>query len=297
MGDRALNAGLIAKYADLQHVIIADYNTQFQCARATWLTTLKDPLSLEALFGVNAPQLLFLYAVVIAASVLRSFTGFGFALAAVPGFSWVLAPTDAVVLSAGLALAISFMGLGTYWGLVSFKSMRPMLLMSVLGTVIGASLLSFISVKLFQLLIAVSIFVACTALTQVKASQPFRCPTLGWIAGLSSGLMNGALAIPGPPVIVFALLTQPDPARSRALLMTFFMLSALVALCTFTVSGFVRLPTIYLFLAVLPVLYLSNKVGYVLFSRYSGLFYRRIAMLALLAMGASILVRVVWFSH
>jgi len=251
---------------------------------------------LEALFSVDATQLLIVYAIVIVASVLRSFTGFGFALAAVPGFSWVLAPTDAVVLSAALALAISFMGLRTYWGLVSFKSMRPMLVMSVLGTVIGASLLSFISVKLFQLLIAVSIFVACTALTQVKASKPFRSPTLGWIAGLSSGLMNGAIAIPGPPVIVFALLTQPDPARSRALLMTFFMVSALVALCTFTVSGFVRLPIIYLFLAVLPVLYLSNKVGYVLFRRFSGMFYRRIAMLVLLAMGASILVRVVWFS-
>ena len=53
-------------------------------------------------------QILLIWAGVVFASVLRAFTGFGFALAVVPVLAVFLAPAEVVVLAASLALVLGF---------------------------------------------------------------------------------------------------------------------------------------------------------------------------------------------
>ncbi|MFK7734334.1 MAG: sulfite exporter TauE/SafE family protein [Pseudomonadales bacterium] len=249
---------------------------------------------MESLIGVSPVELALVFIVVAIASLLRSFTGFGFALAAVPGFSLIFPPTDAVVLSASLALTISLFSLPTYWQDASIKPMLPMLTAAVLATFVGASLLSYISVRTFQLLVSASIFFALFGLLLNRSSSRRRSLPLECVAGAASGLMNGVLAIPGPPVIAYAMLTQPDPVRSRAMLMVFFMLSGFIALVSFSFAGFVRKEIFLLFVLSLPTLYVFDKLGYVLFLRYSDKFYRTVAMWLLFVMGLSIGVNA-WF--
>lgn len=243
---------------------------------------------MESLVGVSQVELALVFLVVAIASLLRSFTGFGFALAAVPGFSLIFPPTDAVVLSASLALCISFFSLPTYWQDASIKPMAPMLGMAALTTFIGAALLSYISVRMFQVLISAAIFLALFGLMLNKPSGGQQSTLLQCIAGAASGLMNGVLAIPGPPVIAYAMLTQPDPRRSRAMLMVFFMLSALIGLVSYFFAGFVRGEMLLVFLFALPTLYVFDKLGYALFLRYSNEFYRTASMWLLFGMGISI---------
>ena len=52
----------------------------------------------EFLHNITFAEASIIWIVVILAAVLRSFTGFGFALAAVPAFSLFLSPIQAVVL-------------------------------------------------------------------------------------------------------------------------------------------------------------------------------------------------------
>jgi hypothetical protein len=65
------------------------------------LQTLTDML---ANFG--AQQLILIWIVVVFSAVLRAFTGFGFALAAVPAFSLLMAPTPPCIW--GIIWAIDF---------------------------------------------------------------------------------------------------------------------------------------------------------------------------------------------
>ena len=113
-------------------------------------------------------------------------------------------------------------------------------------------------------------------------------PGLGGMAGLLSGLLNGAFAIPGPPVIVYAMATEPDPARSRALLLTFFLFSSTVALGAYTAAGFVTPLSPWLFLLAFPAMYVGDKVGYHLFHRFGTAFYRRVALAVLFSVGVGI---------
>jgi hypothetical protein len=226
--------------------------------------------------------------VIILAAVLRAFTGFGFGLAAVPVFSLFMPPTQAVVLSTSLALAISLLTVRTYWGKYPLRPMVPMLLMSLVGTGCGVLILKSISGEQFQLYIGIAVIVACGALAFYHPGRIRPGGILSGAAGLVSGLLNGAFAIPGPPVIIYAMATEPEPSRSRSLLLTFFLFSASVALAVFAVAGFVTPISPGLFLLAFPAMYVGDKVGYRLFHRFGTVLYRRVALVVLFAVGAGI---------
>ena len=204
-----------------------------------------------------------------------------------------LPPAEAVVLSSSLVLAISLLSLRSYWGVVSLREIAPLISMSWLGTMVGVAVLTGISVALFQLWVGLSVLFACIGITVSRPARPWNSRLLTWGTGLLSGLMNGALAIPGPPMIIYAMLTEFEPRRSRALLMTFFMISAFLALVSYAVAGMVNLQTLGYFALAFPMLYLGDKLGATLFLRFGDAFYRRAALFGLAAIGVTLTLRAV----
>ena len=245
----------------------------------------------ELIAAVGLLQLALVAAVVVLAAVLRAFTGFGFALAAVPVFSLLMSPAQAVVLSASLAFAISLLTIRTYWGSYPLTAMAPLLAMALAGTGVGVLVLTALSGEQFQLYIGVAVLLACLALTFYRSGRLRPGPWRGAAAGVVSGLLNGAFAIPGPPVILYAMATEPDPARSRSLLLTFFLFSSAGALVMYAVAGLVTTLSLWLFLLAFPAMYVGDKIGYRLFHRHGTTLYRRVALAALYAVGVGIILK------
>ena len=96
---------------------------------------------LEAIVGIGLAPLALIWAATVAAAILRSFTGFGFALAAVPSFAFFLTPSQAVVLSASLSLAVGLQTWPQHAGKVALRPLWPLYLMAVVGTIVGATVL------------------------------------------------------------------------------------------------------------------------------------------------------------
>ena len=241
--------------------------------------------------SVEPQQLAFVLLAVLVAAVLRAFTGFGFGLAAVPVFALFMPPTEAVVLSSSLTFAISLFSLRTYWGAYPVSSLSPMLVMALVGTAIGVTLLDRLGERQFQLWVGIAVIATCLVLTRYRPRPRKPAVGTGGAAGLLSGVLNGAFAMPGPPVIVYALATQPDPAQSRSMLMTFFLFAAALALILYAVAGFFTPATPWLFILAFPLMLLGDRVGYALFHRFAGRFYRRVAVLVLLALGVAVTIR------
>jgi uncharacterized membrane protein YfcA len=238
--------------------------------------------------SIGVAQMLAIWLTLIAASLLRAFTGFGFALAAVPVLSLFVLPTEAVVLACALTLFANLSSLHSYRNDYPLRGVLPLAAMSVCGTAFGVTLLSGFSVAEFQLWIGIGVLAACVLLTlyHPRPRRPGAAETA--VVGLLSGVMNGVFAIPGPPVIIYAMATEPEPHRSRALLMWFFMLSAVIALVTFAVAGYVTQRALWLFLLATPAMLIGDKVGITLFRRHGGAIYRRLALVLLYLIGISI---------
>ncbi len=225
---------------------------------------------------------------ILFAAILRSFTGFGFALAAVPIFSLFLSQVQSAVLCVTLSLGIGVITLPTYWDKNCFKPLVPLLLLSLIGTPIGALLLIDLPPRFFKLGIGICVVTSCVFLAFCRPKKTpgktFR-PVSGSIAGLLSGLLNGAFAIPGPPIIIYVMATETEPMRSRSMMIIFFTFSSFLALTTYTLNGFVSLQSIYLFLFSMPVMYFGDRLGYLLLKRFGTTLYRWLSFITLFIIG------------
>ena len=237
---------------------------------------------------------------ILFAAILRSFTGFGFALAAVPIFSLFLSPVQSTVLCVTLSLGIGLITLPSYWDKNSVKPLFPLLLMACIGTPLGSLLLINLPLRFFKLGIGICVVISCVFLAfcrpQKTPRQTFR-PITGNIAGLLSGFLNGAFAIPGPPIIIYIMATEIEPMRSRSMMITFFTLSSVLALTTYMINGFVTLQSISLFLFSLPAMYLGDTLGFLLLKRFGTTLYRRLSFMTLFAIGVISLMQALGLNH
>lgn len=248
-------------------------------------------MTLETLAGVTALELALIWLATAGAALLRAFTGFGFALAAVPVYAFFLPPTEVVVLCASLAVVLGVQTLPQYIHAVEPQRQWPVFLLALPGTLLGASLLRGLDADQFRLALGAVTVIASLVLARFHPARRDLHTGLRAATGLASGLLNGAFAVPGPPVIVYIMATESDPARSRAFMIGFFSCSALLGLVTFAAFGWVTVQSLVLAALAYPAMFAGDRIGFRLFRSHGGTHYRRIAIAACLAIGVAIILR------
>jgi uncharacterized membrane protein YfcA len=189
-------------------------------------------------------------------------------------------------LAATLTIAVSSTSYKEWWGKFPVDQFTPMILGSLAGTAVGVYLLSGMSRSEFQLWIGLSVMGATLATALIKPSNTVSVPksvTAG--TGIASGLMNGAFAIPGPPVVVYAMAVISDPAAARAFLMAFFFASNVLAVVMFTVADMVTATPLLLLVLAFPMSFIGDQLGHRAFHRFGGNSYRPVALVVALALG------------
>ncbi|MBN9528619.1 MAG: sulfite exporter TauE/SafE family protein [Alphaproteobacteria bacterium] len=230
-------------------------------------------------------------AAIVFAAVLRGFTGFGFALAAVPLVSLAIAPRQAVPMVILQQLLLGLIDGVRAWRDCDRRSVLQMAAGSVVGVPAGILALDLLSGTVTRMAIA-GIVLAAIVLLWKPRRLPFApgARTAG-AAGFLAGLCNGLAAMPGPPAIAYYLLTDNEPRKVRASLMAFFLATAIVAMPGTWAAGLLDLDTAILALAGLPLVLAGGHVGNRLFLRHGAASYRPIALATLGAAAAAILLR------
>jgi len=244
-----------------------------------------------ALFDLTLLELLLVWSITAGAALLRAFTGFGFALVAVPAYALFFSPAEAVVLCSSLVVILGVQTFPVYRHALNLRQRWPLFAVAVPGTVAGALMLRWLDPQQFRLSLGVLTIIASLLLARFRPSRTTASPQLGGLVGLASGFCNGAFAVPGPPVIVYVMATESDPARSRGLMIGFFSFSGLLALCSFFLLGFVSQRTLLLALLAYPAMYTGDRLGYLAFLRYGARQYRPVAIGLCLAIGVAITLR------
>jgi uncharacterized membrane protein YfcA len=163
---------------------------------------------------------------------------------------------------------------------------RWLLLGSLAGLPLGIALLTRLPADLMRFAIAAVVLFAVLALWGGFRfhTMPGRVTSLA--VGALSGLLNGAAAMPGPPVILLYLSGPTAVAVGRASLVMFFFFSAAIGTALAVAEGLITGPTL-----MLPALVLGNRLGDRGFDRSSPQAYRRVAFGSLLAIALIALVR------
>lgn len=109
-------------------------------------------------------------------------------------------------------------------------------------------------------------------------------------AGALSGIMQGAAAMAGPPLILLALSSNWSHARSRATL-SFFLLLGSASLVIGMCRGIISADSLLDALILLPGLIVGQCAGTHLFRRLNAKSYKVIAIICVAASAAAVITR------
>jgi uncharacterized membrane protein YfcA len=239
-------------------------------------------LSLGTLGPLLTPRLIALsVAAVFFSAVLRGFTGFGFALAAVPLLGMFMSPTQAVPIAIGLQLMGSLLDFRHATKTCHWPSLRWMMLGAAFGSPIGALVLSQVPAPVARLVISAITLLAVLALGRGFAlpAMPGRAVTA--ITGFVAGLFNGLAAMPGPPAVAYYMSAPVQRATVRASLMVFFLLTSVAAMISGLAIGLITVQTFALSLLGLPVMWIGTRIGHLAFIRSTDTMHRRVSIISL----------------
>lgn len=226
-----------------------------------------------------------IFAVVVVAAVIRAFTGFGFALLAIPVLVLILPPAQVIPFIFLLELVISVTLLPRLWYEVDFSGLRWLLPGALLATPIGGYVLLIASAEALRLAIGLVVVMAALLMARGLRFRNRPGPAASFGTGLVSGTLNGAAGIPGPPVVLFYLATPAADSVSRATLIAYFTVTDIMGIGVAAWNGLFTWDTLLWALWLTPAMLIGSVLGQTAFSRVNPNLFRRIVLGVLLVTG------------
>jgi len=241
----------------------------------------------------NMPPAHFCWLIVASfvAAYVRSFSGFGFALLAVPAFLLVLSPVNAIPVSilidliVGLVLFPSNLSTGVDW-----RSIRWLLISATPFLPLGLLFSRDIPVPVLQGFIGVILLVSTILLAKGYRAKTNPTTEITVFAGALSGFLGGVAGLFGPPVILLYFSSPMGRAISRASMMVFFLPSLFFASGLQMVAGESFRPYALLPALLVPAL-IGTYLGHKKFLKTDEAKFRRAVFGLLFLLSISLLVK------
>jgi uncharacterized protein len=203
----------------------------------------------------------------LVAAFVRGYSGFGFSMISIMLLSLCLPPAEIVPPILCLEVAASIWLLPQVWKDVHWRSLLWLSMGVILTTPIGAYLLAATPQKPMRIGIAAAVLAFAVLLRRGFTLK--RMPNRGWtvLVGMATGLLNGAAALGGPPVILFYFSSPAGAGVSRASLIAYFFFTDILAIGANAAGGLVTMNTALFGGAMLLPLIAGLIIGSRTFSR------------------------------
>jgi uncharacterized membrane protein YfcA len=200
-------------------------------------------------------------ACVFAAAIVRGYSGFGFSLLAITSLSLLLAPADIIPPVFMMEIAASLGLLPGIWKDIHWRSLALLGAGCLVGTPAGVWFLANVPAAPMKIALASAVLVSVGLLWfgYARKTMPGAAETLA--TGGISGLLNGALGIGGPPVVIFFFNSPAGIVVGRASLIAFLIATDSMALGFLAAEGLVSSEGFVRFLVFLPALLAGQWIG------------------------------------
>ena len=229
-------------------------------------------------------------AIALVAGMVRGFAGFGAAMLMTPAFSAIYGPAIGISLCLLLEIAVALPLLPRALKYVDWHRIGVILLAAVAGAPIGNLVLTQVAPEPMRIAISLIVLGAVTMLASGWRfhGRPRTVTTLA--AGGMSGFLNGLSGMAGPPIIFYYLAGNETAERVRANLTTYFIFVDLVTLVVFAGRDLIGWQTGVLALWLVPAVVAGGLLGERLFPLAGDKFYRRLALILLVAVAIGSLI-------
>jgi len=236
---------------------------------------------------------LYVLAVILIATLIRSTFGFGEALVAVPLLALRIPIAVAAPLAVLVSVAVAGLIVAQDWRHIELRSAGWLIVSALLGIPLGLFLLTHASDQVVRLLLGFVIvgfaLYSIIARTKLRLETDHLAGLLG--AGFCSGILGGAYGMNGPPLAIYGALRRWSPQRFRATLQGYFLAASLAGLVGYAAVGLWRAPVTRYFVLSLPCVILGVVAGRWLNGRLRGDRFLTIVYAGLIATGTILIVQ------
>jgi uncharacterized membrane protein YfcA len=231
---------------------------------------------------------------VLAAAILRGFTGFGFGLAAVPLLSLALPPTRVVPLVVTLQVVIGLVGLRAALTECDWRAVRSLATGLAVGIPIGLLILTTLPANPVRLAIGMVIGLSVWLIHRGLRLPPNPSRVVDFCVGAGSGVISGLASMGGAPIVAYLLALGHSSVRMRATAIVYFMISSCAAFAPMAARGLITRDVLIWAAASVPVVFAGSRIGTWAFHRAKPRHHRMVALailsaLAVLLIGRSLL--------
>ena len=175
-------------------------------------------------------EFLFFCGIILFASTVRGFSGFGFSASSVSLLSFILPPKEIVPIILLLEIIASFFMIPSIWKKINWKFVLYLLLGVLLGTPLGIHLLSILDPKITHLIISLTVLIFAFLLLKGYKNKKLNHNLSKFFVGGVAGTVNGFGTLAGLPIALYFLIIAAEPAVIRASLAALFFFTDLYAL-------------------------------------------------------------------
>ncbi len=233
---------------------------------------------------------------VFLAAILRGITGFGFSLALVVVMTLFMPPAQAASYILLWEILASVVHLPVLWRYVHWKMLRWLTVGVIIGTPLGVASLIVISPVPMTVVINASV-IALSLLLLCGFSMKRHLTTSEIVGtGVVSGIINGASANGGPPVILLFFSSPSGAAVGRATIIAYFFITDVWASAIFVQQGLTTWNTLWVALVFLPVMVAGLYIGHRLYGKLDEQKFKKGAIIFLMVVSAISCLRILFFA-
>lgn len=236
---------------------------------------------------------IYVFIVVAFSNFLQATTGFGYAIVTTPLLAMMLPPKESVMLTMTTGLIARLSMLKVISGAGSFSDIKPLLLTSIIGALIGSYTLTMISSYWLKLFIALVLLLTGWAMwkeRRVEISNPRRTEQG---IGILAGFLGSTTSINGPPIIMYYLNVGLDKNKEvfRGNLTRYFLVMNVITLSMAFCLGTLEFGSIWrMTMSAIPGLWLGLYLGEKLFRRINAQAFKRLTLIMVITSAVLIII-------
>ncbi|MGA7887114.1 MAG: sulfite exporter TauE/SafE family protein [Acidobacteriaceae bacterium] len=231
--------------------------------------------------------------VAFVATLVRSAFGFGEALIAVPLLAFWIPIREAAPLALLFSMTVAIVVVVQDRKKIHLSSATWLVLATLPGIPLGMLLLTQGHPALVKAVLGALILAFSLWCLSARRAPAIRGNGRGWLVacGFCAGVLGGAYAMNGPPLVLYGAMRRWPAPQFRATLQAYFLPAGLFVAAGFWISGLWSSQVLHLYLFALPALIPALVLETLINRRLRGDVFLRIVYLGLVIIGAVLVVQ------
>ncbi len=244
-----------------------------------------------SLINLSLENFVFFCSIILLASFVRGFSGFGFSASSVSLLSFILPPKEIVPIILLLEIIASFFMIPSIWNKINWKFVFYLLLGVIFGTPFGVKLLSVLEPSITHLFISITVLFFAFLLLKGYKNKKLNHNISKFFVGSIAGAVNGFGTLAGLPIALYLLIIVAEPAVIRASLAALFFFTDFYALILSYFNNILNLAVFYRTFPLIFLVPIGVVLGTKLFKESSKENYKRYVLYFLIIVSIFGLIR------